>query len=150
MSAFICSSFASISGSDSASICAARIAALAAPSIATVATGMPFGICTVASNASSPSSVEDLTGMPITGSVVCAARTPPRCAAFPAADKITPKPFFFAFPANSAASAGVRCADMTCTSYGIPNLSSSSSAPFTTGRSLSLPMITATFFDIVV
>ena len=66
-----------------ARICAARRAAFSAPSIATVATGMPDGICTVDSRASSPSRVEDFTGMPMTGRMVWAASTPARCAALP-------------------------------------------------------------------
>ena len=36
---------------------------MTAPSIATVATGMPAGICTVERSASMPSSVDDFTGM---------------------------------------------------------------------------------------
>ena len=131
--------------SESASICAAKIAALSAPSIATVATGMPEGICTVASSASRPSSVEDFTGMPMTGSVVCAASTPARCAALPAAAMITPKPSFSAFLENSAAASGVRCALITRASTGMPNCFNLRIAGETTGKSLSLPMITATF-----
>ena len=42
-------------------------AALAAPSTATVATGMPLGICTVASRASRPSAMPPLSGTPIDG-----------------------------------------------------------------------------------
>ncbi len=41
--------------------------------IATVATGMPRGICTMLCSESTPSSVLPLTGTPITGSAVCAA-----------------------------------------------------------------------------
>ena len=65
----------------------ARMAALTAPAEpnATVATGIPDGICTVESKASSPSSAPLLTGTPITGRMVCAASTPARCAAPPAA-----------------------------------------------------------------
>ena len=58
--------------------------------MATVATGMPEGICTVESSASSPSSVEDFIGTPITGSSVFAAMAPARWAALPAAAMITP------------------------------------------------------------
>ena len=59
-------------------ICAARIPALVAPGfpIATVATGMPAGICTVASSESIPFNDVEGMGTPITGSVVCAAITP--------------------------------------------------------------------------
>ena len=52
--------------------------------IAKVATGMPPGICTVASSASRPLSGELSIGTPSTGSSVCAAQTPARCAAPPA------------------------------------------------------------------
>ena len=86
-------------------------AALAAPSMATVATGMPVGICTVESRASRPSRVEDFTGMPITGSVVFAASAPARCAALPAAAMMAPKPFSWAVRENSAACTGVRWAE---------------------------------------
>ena len=53
--------------------------------MATVATGMPGGICTVESSESSPPSVAADSGTPITGSVVCAATAPARCAAPPGA-----------------------------------------------------------------
>ncbi|HEX5424649.1 MAG TPA: hypothetical protein VFW94_13965 [Candidatus Acidoferrales bacterium] len=68
----------SISGSESARIWAAKIAAFAAPalSMATVATGIPLGICTVARRASSPFRVLVAIGTPMTGSVVLAATTP--------------------------------------------------------------------------
>ena len=79
--------------------------------MATVATGMPEGICTVDSSASSPSSVELLTGMPMTGSTVFAAMEPARCAAFPAAAMIAPNPSSAALCANMRASTGVRCAE---------------------------------------
>ena len=69
-------------------------------------------------------------------------------AALPAAAMMTPKPFTFAFAANSLARAGVRCALMTCASTGTPKDFSLSIAGFTTGRSLSLPMMTATFFAV--
>ena len=82
------------------------MAALSAPSMATVATGMPEGICTVASRASRPSKVEDFTGTPMTGRVVWAASTPARWAAFPAAAMMTPKPFSRAVFENSAAASG--------------------------------------------
>ena len=50
-------------------ICAAKIPALAAPAlpIAMVATGMPAGICTVASKASRPLRLEESIGIPMTG-----------------------------------------------------------------------------------
>ena len=51
---------------------------------ANVATGMPLGICTMASSASRPSRWPDGMGTPRTGRVVFAATTPGRCAAPPA------------------------------------------------------------------
>ena len=79
--------------------------------MATVATGMPVGICTVDKRASIPSIAPPLTGIPITGSVVLAAIAPARCAAIPAAAIITPKPFSSALEENSFASTGVLCAE---------------------------------------
>ncbi len=61
-----------------------------------------------AGSASNPSKVEDLTGIPITGRVVCAARTPARWAALPAAAMSTANPFSRALAANWQAIAGVR------------------------------------------
>src|SRR5215510_14868802 len=70
----------------SAIICAARIPALVAPGLpmATVATGIPAGIWTVASKESIPCNDVEGIGTPITGNVVCAAITPAKCAAPPA------------------------------------------------------------------
>lgn len=53
-----------------ASICAARMAALAAPLTATVATGTPLGICTMDSKLSRPPIMDVLMGTPMTGRVV--------------------------------------------------------------------------------
>ena len=58
---------------------------------------------------------------------------------------ITPKPSFSAFLENSAAASGVRCALITRASTGMPNCFNLRIAGETTGKSLSLPMITATF-----
>ena len=89
--------------------------------IETVATGTPGGICTVDSRASSPLSADESIGTPITGSVVCAATTPARCAAAPA-------PTMNAFTPRGAASstsrmtrAGERCADATVISHVMPS-----------------------------
>ena len=84
--------------------------------------------------------------MPITGRVVFAAMAPARCAALPAAAMIAPNPFSRALEENSAASTGVRCAEMILTSQGIPSFLSVTIAGFTVCRSLSLPMTTATRF----
>jgi hypothetical protein len=89
----------------------AKSAALTAPSIATVATGIPDGICTVDRRASNPSNVEDFTGIPMTGKVVFAAIAPAKCAALPAAAMMAPNPFSLALSENAFASAGVLCAE---------------------------------------
>src|SRR4051812_3452298 len=108
------SSLAASALSSSASSETANNAALAAPAspMAKVATGMPFGICTVESNESRPCRCLEGIGTPSTGSVVCAATTPARCAAPPAAAMIAFMPFFLALVAHSAIACGVRCADM--------------------------------------
>src|SRR5688500_4278549 len=90
-----CASLVSSPLSDSASTAIANNEAFAAPAspIASVATGMPFGICTVDKRESSPCRCLEGIGTPSTGSVVCAATTPARCAAPPAAAMITFNPF---------------------------------------------------------
>ena len=67
--------------------------AFAAPAgpMATVATGMPFGICTVDKRESSPFSAL-VTGTPMTGRVVILAIMPGRCAAPPAPAMMTRRP----------------------------------------------------------
>ena len=55
--------------------------ALAAFPIATVATGIPFGICTIDSRESLPLRMEVLMGTPTTGRLVRDATMPGRCAA---------------------------------------------------------------------
>ena len=104
--------------SPKAMIWAAKIAAFADPSMATVATGIPDGIWTVDNSASSPSRADDFTGTPIIGSTVFAAIAPARWAALPAAAIITPKPLLSAFLAKSAAIPGVLCADVIRASKG--------------------------------
>jgi hypothetical protein len=92
----------------------ARIPAFAAPDapMATVATGMPFGICTVDNSESNPESALVI-GTPITGTTVWAATTPARCAAPPAPAMMTSMPRAMAPDAYSATTDGVRCADIT-------------------------------------
>ncbi len=65
---------------------AANQAALRAPGtpMAMVATGIPGGICTMASSASWPLRSPAGSGTPMTGSVVWAATTPGSAAAMPA------------------------------------------------------------------
>ena len=71
---------------------AARRCARRAEPIASVPTGIPAGICTVESSESMPFSDALSMGTPSTGSTVCAAQTPARCAAPPAAAMITSMP----------------------------------------------------------
>src|SRR5665213_2697704 len=75
-SAMKVSSSAARRGSESAMIRMARSAAFRAPLTATVATGIPLGICTMARSESSPPRLASATGTPITGSGVVAATTP--------------------------------------------------------------------------
>ena len=116
------------------------------PFSATVATGNPLGICTVASRASRPSMAPPFIGMPTTGSVVLAAKAPARWAAIPAAHRMTPYPLARADFAKAAAASGVRWAERMWASYGTPNSFSTVQADLTTGQSLSEPMMIATFF----
>src|SRR5712672_2036534 len=120
--------------------------AFAAPDgpIATVATGTPFGICTIESSESRPLSATLCTGTPITGSTVCDATMPGRCAAPPAPAMITCRPRSAAVDAYSAIHAGVRCADTTWHSCGIPNSVRIASAWLIVSQSDLLPMITPT------
>ena len=60
--------------------------------MATVATGMPAGICTIESNESMPLSALLITGTPITGMVVIDATMPGRWAAPPAPAMMTSMP----------------------------------------------------------
>ena len=83
-------------------------AAFLAPSTATVATGIPEGICTVASRASIPEKAPPPQGMPMTGRVQLAARAPARWAAIPAAAMRQENPLSRADAANSLASFGQR------------------------------------------
>ena len=130
-------------GSPLAIICIARMAAFWAPLMATVATGMPGGIWSIAKAASTPSR-EDLMGTPITGRGVIAAMTPGRWAAIPAPAMITSMPRVWAVLAYSATSSGVRCADRAFTSKGISLLSKNLKAASITGRSDVLPIIMLT------
>ena len=78
--------------------------------------------------------------MPITGSTVAAASTPPRWAAPPAAAIMTFSPRSSAVFEYSIANSGVRCAEITRVSYATPKLSSVSHAFFTNGQSESDPI----------
>ena len=101
---------------------AASSAAFLAPALpmANVPTGMPPGICTVASRASRPWRGELSMGTPSTDSRVCAAVTPARCAAPPAPQMITSMPRASAVSVNASRRSGVRWAEMTRTSLSMP------------------------------
>src|SRR3954451_17703441 len=120
---------------------AASAAAFLALSTPTAATGTPGGIWTIESSASSPSSTlfEERSGTPITGSSVCAAQTPGSAAARPAPAISTFSPRPAAVSQYSATAFGVRCAERTSNSHGIPRLSSSSIAACIRSRSDSEP-----------
>ena len=122
----------------------ARRAAFLAPLTATVATGTPLGIWTMASSESRPPRLARATGTPITGSGVAAARTPARWAAPPAAAMSTWTPRSAAVRANSMASSGVRWAEMTRTSTGTPNERRVWTASSMIDASDELPMTMAT------
>src|SRR5436190_18162735 len=95
-----------------------------------------------------PLSVAVCTGTPMTGTTVCAAIMPGRCAAPPAPAMITSMPRPAAAHAYSAISVGVRCADTTRFSCGTPKRVSISSASRIVSQSDLLPMITATSSDV--
>lgn len=96
---------ASISGSVIPNIWVTRIPAFVALSMATVATGIPFGICTVEYKASKPDiALPDKGTTPTTGNVVCADTTPARCAD----PQIIAE---YPFDANSTTSRGRRFAE---------------------------------------
>ena len=71
--------------------------------VATVATGIPDGICTMEYRESLPPKEVVCIGIPITGIGKIAAHIPGRCAAIPAPAMITLKPFssaVFAYSKN--------------------------------------------------
>ena len=123
---------------------AASSPALRAPPIETVATGMPAGICTIESSESSPPSWASGTGTPIIGSVVTEASIPGRCAAPPAPAMMTRMPRLAAADPKAIIRFGVRCAETTSTSCGIPNSASAAAASLMTPQSESEPITTAT------
>src|SRR5437773_336625 len=105
---------------------------------------MPLGIWTVESSESIPFSAALCIGTPITGSTVCAATTPARCAAPPAPAMITSSPRPDALDAYSAVSAGVRCADRTRHSCETPKRVRISSAWRIASQSDLLPIMIPT------
>src|SRR6185312_527826 len=123
----------------------ARMPAFFPPLSATVATGTPPGIWSTESTESHPSmELEDLMGTPMTGSGVSDAIIPGKCAAPPAPAMMTLRPRSAAWMAYCTIRNGVRCAETTVSSKGIPNSSSISEAAFMIWRSLSLPMMIPT------
>src|SRR5947209_7353387 len=124
----------------------ARRPAFVAPPgpMASVPTGIPAGIWTIDRSESIPFKALLSTGTPKTGTVVCAATIPARCAAPPAPAMITSRPRPSASEANSAIQRGVRCAETTRHSYGTPNRFSTSAACRIVSQSDVLPMMTAT------
>ena len=120
----------------------ARRAAFVAPGLpmARVPTGMPAGICTVERSESSPLSEALSIGTPSTGRSVCAATTPARCAAPPAAAISTSMPRASAAPTYSTVAPGVRCAESTRHSCATPKRASVSLAFFMVSQSDLLPM----------
>ncbi len=127
-------------------------AALIAPALpmARVATGTPAGICTMDSSESTPESIDDCTGTPSTGRWVLAAHMPGRWAAPPAPAMITRRPRASACSAYWKSRSGVRWADTTVTSWGMPSFSSMSAVWLRVDQSDLEPMITPTSALIVV
>ncbi|SVB02774.1 uncharacterized protein METZ01_LOCUS155628, partial [marine metagenome] len=127
----------------------ANIPAFLAPPdpIAIVATGIPGGICTVEYNASIPFKGPPSIGTPMTGSVVCAAMAPARCAALPAPAMITSMPRLLALSAYSIVVFGDLCADDIVISKEISNSSKILAHSFILSKSESLPitMLTKAF-----
>ena len=118
---------------------------MAPPLIATVATGIPEGICTIEYRESTPPRSEVFMGMPITGKGNNAAHIPGRWAAFPAPAMITLKPFASADLAHSKKISGSRWAEMIVISCSTPSWSKTSAAFAITGISESLPITMPTF-----
>ena len=141
--------FASLSAS-AASVLASRLTAnnpaLAAPAspIANVATGIPFGICTMEYSESCPAKCFDGTGTPSTGRVVLLAIMPGKCAAPPAPAIMHLSPRSRAVAAYSNIASGVRCAETTLCSKATPKSRSTSTARCITSQSEFEPMTTPT------
>ena len=120
--------------------------AFAAPDgpIATVATGTPFGICTIDSSESRPLSAALCTGTPITGSTVCDATMPGRCAAPPAPAMITCEPARRRRRAYSAIQRRRAMRGDDLAFVGMPNSVRIAAAWLIVSQSDLLPMITPT------
>src|SRR5918993_3881745 len=119
---------------------AARMPAFLALPIATVATGMPPGICTIDNSESMPSRYFSGTGTPMTGSGVTEASMPGRWAAPPAPAMTTDSPRVWACRPHSIISVGIRCAETTSASHATPSSVRISPASCMTGQSESEPI----------
>src|SRR5262249_25440758 len=119
-----------ISGCFAPRMAAASRAAFTAPALptASVPTGTPPGICTMASSESTPFRTAGSTGTPRTGRTVFAAVMPGRWAAPPAPAMSTSSPRDSAVLAYSNRRSGVRCAETTRTSCGTASFSRVSAA----------------------
>ena len=96
---------------------AASMPAFFAPFKATVATGIPPGICNIERMESQPSiEFDDFIGTPMTGSGVSDATIPGKWAAPPAPAIITLIPLFAASREKVKSLSGVRCAETIVTS----------------------------------
>src|SRR2546428_9093613 len=93
---------------------------------------------------SSPARLVVGIGTPMTGRMVWAATTPPRCAAPPAATIIAFRPRPAADRAYSDVRSGDRCAEIMSSSYGTPNRSRVCAVSIMTGKSVSLAIKIAT------
>src|SRR5918993_3173881 len=124
---------------------AARMPAFLALPIATVATGMPPGICTIDNSESMPSRYFSGTGTPMTGSGVTEASMPGRWAAPPAPAMTTDSPRVWACRPHSIISVGIRCAETTSASQATPSSVRISPAACMTGQSESEPITMPTF-----
>jgi hypothetical protein len=87
-----------------------------------------------------PFNADESMGTPITGSVVCAATTPPRCAAAPAPTMNNRTPRSGASSTSRITRAGERCALATVISLEMPNSFKTSTAACITGASESDPI----------
>jgi hypothetical protein len=110
---------------------------VAAPSMATPATGIPGGICAVDKSASSPAS-DALMGTPITGAW-CWRRSRRQVGRLARRGNQRPKTVRPRFAGKLLRERGRSVADRTRTSKGISRRASASAAPCMTARSLSLP-----------
>ena len=122
---------------------------MAAPEVpmASVPTGTPRGIWTIESSESTPLSALLSTGTPSTGRIEIAASIPGRWAAPPAPAMITSRPRPSASRPYRNSRSGVRCAETTFVSCGMPSSVSTSAACRIVSQSDLLPITTPTRGD---